>query len=349
MTDNKDEKEIDLLELARKLWDNKKFIIKVTLIGAVIGLIIAFSIPKMYISNVIFTANSNNSSLGNMGSLASLAGINLNDQSSEVISSELYPNIISSTPFVQGLLRIKVEDDEQGIDTTLYFYLKDMQKKAWWTYILNAPSKLLNILKSNDTSTAKDTSRYFIADEEFLVIEALSNSYSIITDKKTGVTTLGVMTQSPVISAFLADTLTTYLQDYIIKERTKKANTDLINTNRLYEQAKERYYDTQNKLATFLDRNKSLSSAVYSVNQRRLENEANLAYSVYTQMAQQLQVNKIKVQDDTPVFTIIQPAVQLKDPVSPSKKLILIGFLFVSIFGASIWIVRKDIIYYLID
>ena len=77
MKEKNKEVEIDLLELARKLWNNKKFIIKVTLIGAVIGIVIAFSIPKEYTSTVVFTTNANQSTSGNMGALASLAGINL--------------------------------------------------------------------------------------------------------------------------------------------------------------------------------------------------------------------------------------------------------------------------------
>ena len=120
MEEKNKEAEIDLLELARKLWGNKKFIIKVTLIGAVVGVIIALSIPKKYTATVVFTTMSNDAKIGNMGSLASLAGINLgNLQSSDIISSELYPNIITSTPFIQDLLNVNVKDYEQAIDTTL--------------------------------------------------------------------------------------------------------------------------------------------------------------------------------------------------------------------------------------
>ena len=41
-----DEQEIDLLELAKKLWDGRKMIVKWAIIGAVAGIIIAFYIPK---------------------------------------------------------------------------------------------------------------------------------------------------------------------------------------------------------------------------------------------------------------------------------------------------------------
>ena len=42
--------EIDLLELAKKIWAKRRFIIKYALIGAVAGLVIGFSLPKEYTS-----------------------------------------------------------------------------------------------------------------------------------------------------------------------------------------------------------------------------------------------------------------------------------------------------------
>ena len=44
--------EIDLLELARKLWDNRRFIVKVTAIFAAIGLFVAIFSAKEYTSSV---------------------------------------------------------------------------------------------------------------------------------------------------------------------------------------------------------------------------------------------------------------------------------------------------------
>ena len=149
--------------------------------------------------------------------------------------------------------------------------------------------------------------------------------------------------QSYRISAYIADTLTSYLQTYIIEQRTKKAKTDLTNSEKLYEQAKHNYYTSQQKLASFSDANINVISAKYKINQERLLNETNLAYSVYNQMAQQVQMNKIKIQDNTPVFTVIQPAIEPLYPSTPNKKLIVIAFVFFSILGVTIWVLKEDL------
>lgn len=346
MADNKDEKEIDLFELARKLWDNKKFIIKVTLIGAVVGLIIAFSIPKEYTSTVVFTTNTNQSTSSNMGALASLAGINLNTQPSESFSPELYSDIISSTPFVQGLLDVRVLDQTLGIDTTLRSYFRDKQSSPWWSYIVRLPNLLLNLFKPTENSKHEEVllyDPYYISGEDMTIINQLRSSYTITTDKKTRTIKVEVSSQSPEVSALLADTLTSHLQDYIIKARTKKATMDLQNTVKLCDQLKKEYYDSQKKLASFIDANQNLISAKYKINQEKLQNEVGLAYSVYNQMAQQQQMAQIKVQDDTPVFTIIQPAIKPLYPEKPKKKMIIVSFVFITVVAASLWTLRKNI------
>lgn len=343
-----EQKEIDLLALAKKVWANKKFILKVLGIGLVIGLIVAFSIPKEYTTTVILTPESKSSTSGNMGSLAALAGINLNSAAGDdaLASPELYPSVINSTPFLRGLLDIQVADSKINIDTTLYGYMSDYQSVAWWSYVLKAPGLLKGLFsseKKKELNNENKSNSRFISEEDQVVLSNLANRIIISSDKKTGVTTIEVMMQSPEISAYLADTITSYLQSYIIDYRTQKARKDLAYSEKLYEESKANYYKTQAALAAYIDGNMNIVSARYRTTQERLQNEANLAYTVYNQMAQQLQLTKVKVQDTTPVFTVIQPAVEPLFPSRPSKKMILVGFAFIGIIGAIAWVLRRDL------
>ncbi|MBK5719459.1 chain-length determining protein [Dysgonomonas sp. Marseille-P4677] len=342
-----EEKEIDLLVLANKLWVKKKFILKVLAIGLVIGLIVAFSIPKEYTTTVILTPESQSATSGNMGSLAALAGVNLGSAIGEdaLASPELYPSVISSTPFLRGLLDIKVIDSKKNIDTTLYSYMRDYQSAAWWGYILKAPGLLKGLFTSDDKKVNDENNpdSRFIPEEEQNILNGLANRLTISSEKKTGITTISVTMQSPKISAYIADTVTSYLQSYIIDYRTQKARKDLAYAEKLYEESKDDYYEKQSNLAAYVDGNMNVVSAKYRTIQERLQNEANLAYTVYNQMAQQLQMAKVKVQDTTPVFTVIQPAVEPLLPSKPSKKMIIVGFIFLSIIVSSFWILKKDL------
>ena len=83
----------------------------------------------------------------------------------------------------------------------------------------------------------------------------------------------------------------------------------------------------------------------YRAEQERLQNEMSLAYNVYTQVAQQLQMAKAKVQEITPVYTVVQPATVPLRPSKPSKPMILIGFVFLAGVGSVGWILFiKDLL-----
>ena len=53
-----EEQEIDLIELAQKVWAERKMLYKVCGIAAVIGLIVGFSIPKEYSTEVMLAPES---------------------------------------------------------------------------------------------------------------------------------------------------------------------------------------------------------------------------------------------------------------------------------------------------
>ncbi|WP_283685874.1 Wzz/FepE/Etk N-terminal domain-containing protein [Dysgonomonas sp. Marseille-Q5470] len=341
-----EEKEIDLLALGKKIWQGKRFILKCSLIGLTIGIIISFSIPKEYTTTVILTPESQSSNTGTMSSLAALAGINLNTNLGEDIlaSPNLYPTIFNSTSFLKGLFDIPLKSNDNNINTTLYNYIKDYERSPWWEYILSAPFYLKEtVIPSNPESEIKDKSPRALSKQETDVIKSLRKKLIVDSDKKTSIVTIEVSMQNPEVSAFIADTLTSYLQSYIIKYRTQKAREDLSYAEKLNQEAKENYYKAQANLASFIDNNMNVVSAKYRTTQEKLQNEATLTYSIYNQTAQQVQLAKIKVQNTTPVFTVIQTAIEPLHPSKPSKKTIILGFIFLSLVSASIWILKKDI------
>ena len=99
--------------------------------------------------------------------------------------------------------------------------------------------------------------------------------------------------------------------------------------------------NTQN----FVDANQNIILLSYRAEQERLQNEMNLAYQVYTQVSQQLQMARAKVQEITPVYTVVQPATVPLKPAKPNKLMILIGFMFLAGVGSVGWILFvKDLL-----
>ena len=327
-----EEQEIDLIELAQKVWAERKMLYKVCGIAAVIGLIVGFSIPKEYSTEVTLAPESASKvNAGSMGALAAMAGINLGGSVGEdALSPELYPDIVKSTPFLLELFDVRVKDQKGKIDT------------SWMGAVMSAPFKALgwtlSLFKDKPEKKEGKIDPFHLTLDEAKVADALSKRILVTIDKKTGVTTLEVTMQDPLISASLTDTVMHCLQNYITNYRTNKARHDLAFTEKLYKEAKADYEKAQKKYATFADANQNVVLLSYRAEQERLKNEVELAYTVYTQVSGQLQMARAKVQEITPVYTVVQPATVPLRAAKPNKIMILIGFVFLAGVGCVGWI-----------
>lgn len=341
------EQEIDLIELAQKLWAERRLMLKVCGIAAVVAIIVAFSIPKEYATTVTLAPETSSNTAGGMSALAAMAGINIKSgNGDDALSPELYPDIVNSTPFLIDLFNVRVRSLDERIDTTLYNYMEKHQRRSWIGSVFSFPFRAIGWVGSlfkgeeeeeEEASYLKDGLISLTPDENG-IMGTIKNCITVEVDKETGVTTLTVLMQDPLISATVTDTVMHNLQNYITNYRTNKARHDLAFTEQLYAEAKSDYEKTQQEYARFVDSNQNIIRQSAMVEQERLQNEMNLAYQVYTQVAQQLQMAKAKVQEITPVYTVVQPATIPLKAAKPSKMLILIGFVFLAGLGCSCWI-----------
>ncbi len=343
-SDNGEEQEIDLLELAMKLWNQKKKIAIWCLIGAVIGLVVAFSIPREYSTAVKLAPEAGNGQKvsGSLGAMAAMVGIGGAAQAgADAVNPTLYPDVVSSVPFLVGLFNVPVEDIDGTEKVTLREYVEEDLRSPWWSAVIGLPFKLLGMLKSDDEeedAPGKEINTFQLTKTENDIVLALQQRISASVDTKTSVITISVMMQDPLVSATLADTVVNRLQEYITDYRTNKARKDLEYAELLNQEAKDNYYKAQQKYADYLDRNNGLILHSAQTTRERLQNEATLAFNLYNQTAQQVQVAKAKVQENTPVYAIVTPATVPIKPTSPRKPLILVGFVFLAFVACSAWI-----------
>ena len=345
---NMEEQEIDLMELAMKLWAERKMILKWCGWAALVGLVVAFSIPKEYESTVTLAPESNKgrSISGGMAALAGMAGINLGGSSGpDALSPELYPDIVKSVPFSVEMFDVKVTDKDGELNTTLYEYLKEEQKQPWWGYITAAPFKALgwvvSTIKGEDEEEGEGeggVDSFRLTKDQSKIIKAMGERIAVSVDKKTFVITITTTMQDPVIAATVTNAVMEKLQSYITEYRTNKARKDLEFTEKLYAENMETYHKAQQEYANYMDRNQNVSLRSAQTQQERLRNEMELAFNVYNQTAQQLQMAKAKVQEDTPVFTVVEAATVPLRAAKPSKAMILIGFVFLAAVGAGGWV-----------
>lgn len=336
---NDEEIEIDLIGILRKIIGIRKTIYKAAGIGLVIGIIVAISIPKQYTVGVTLSPEMGNTKGSGLSGLATFflgSGVSMNE-GTDALNASLSADIVSSTPFLLELSTMKIPALKGGT-MTLNVYL-DEESSPWWGYIIGIPGMVIGGVKSLFTAEDKDSitsvrvnqGAIELSKKESKKIELLKKKITASVDKKTSMTTVSVTLQNPKVAAVVADSVVRKLQEYIIDYRTSKAKEDCLYLDKLFKERQQEYYDAQKKYADYMDSHDNVILQSVRAEQERLQNDMSLAYQVYGQVANQLQVARAKVQEEKPVFAIVEPAVVPLNPSGTSRKVYVLAFIFLSV------------------
>lgn len=343
-----DEQEIDIMELIGKLWKKRAMIIKWCVAGAVIGLIAGFSIPKTYTAGVTFAPETQQRTSSSVSSIASMMGVNLNN-SVDAISVDMFPDVVHSTPFVVELFDLPVtfERKDSVITTSLVEYMKEYQRSPWWSYVIKAPFKALGWVMSlgkekEDEAVSGPLDPTNLPKKERGVVKFFAENIMVNVDKKTGKTSMSLELQDPLVVATVMEAVTENLKTYMSDYRTSKARQDIDNLEVICDQRKADYYKAQQAYADFVDSNKNVIRQSASAERERLQQEMNLAYQVYSQVATQLEGARVQAEQAKPVFAIINPVTVPIKKTAPSKAKMLVIFAFIAGCCAAVWVLFGD-------
>jgi uncharacterized protein involved in exopolysaccharide biosynthesis len=328
--------EIDLTRLIKQIWEHKSQIIKLSALFLIVGLIAAISIPREYTCIIKMAPEGSKSSItGSMSGLAAMAGINIGSTNTEGVNLTIYPDVVYSVPFITELINMKVTNKGLDNENSLYSYVDNKIKEPWWKVAAASPFKIIDLIRSGkENDLDKEINPYHLTKKQAKVIIALQNRISISIDEETGIITTGVTLQNPELAAVVADSLVIKLERFVINYRTNKAKRDLDFAMKVFSEAKQSYYETQKNYARYIDENKNVVLESVKIEQERLKNEQSLAYSVYSSLAQQVEKARMKVQEQTPCVTVIEPARVPVEKSNTSRMAILLGFGFLgAIFG----------------
>lgn len=302
--------EIDFSKIFKIILADKRNVFIYCGIATLIGLIVAFSIPNVYKTSVMLAPETSGSSLtsSNLSSIASMIGMDVKSMSSDdALYPEIYPDLMNSMDFITSLYGVKVKSIDGKINTTFSDYIARYQKIPWWSYpqlwfkyLISASSK-----NKNDVNTSK-VDPFELTQDQYDIAMSIRDLVKCSVDKKSDIIKIEVTAQDPLISATMADSVKMRLQSFITNYRTNKVRHDVAYMQKLFDEAKNQYVKSRQLYGSYSDANQELVLESYKVKQEDLENEMQLKYNMYTQMAQQLQMAKAKVQERTPVFTVVQ-------------------------------------------
>ena len=150
-------------------------------------------------------------------------------------------------------------------------------------------------------------------------------------DEKNGYISITAIMPEALAAAELNEKALELLQEDIIEIRSKKAKAQLNFVKGRYEAKKKIYEEIQDTLAIMTDRSNNVITQADQTKITRLQGDYQLALSVYTSLAKQLESAQIQVKDDTPVFSVIEPVTIPNERYKPKRIQILIIWTFLGL------------------
>ena len=250
----------------------------------------------------------------------------------DAITPNLYPDLMNSVDFKASLFDIKVHRKDSTKMMTYYDYLLRDQVKPWWS----------GLLASKDTIGKQKLNTFMLTRQQTAIMQQIQRNVVCDVDEKTGVITINVTDQDPLIAATMADSVQARLQEFITKYRTNKARNDLESTKRLCLEAKQRYEKARQLYGSFSDSNQDLILESVRSKGEDLENDMQLQFNTYNSLAANLQSAYAKLQDVTPAFITLQSATVPIQKAGPHGSRILLVLLFVAFLGTTLYALWRE-------
>ena len=333
MNDNTDE--IDLIELLKKIYLEKKLILKISVLAALFGVVYALFQPNEFTSSTTFIPQLGSgvkTGGSSLSGLASLAGISVSGmESSSEFPPSLYPQVVNGVPFKLDLLSNEIKLNNEIVLVKDYLEKKSSINITGTIkkYTIGLPSLILSSFKAKDQNEFPNESEiYSISALDKKLFKVLDNSLSLSINKKEGFITISYTDANKNIAAQITQVAQNLLQEKIIEFKNKSSKEMLDFALKQYSEKKDSYEKLQDERAIFVDKNINISSSLFQNKLRRIESEVNISESIVQQLASQLEQAKLQLNKDTPVFTTIKPVTIPFERSAPKRSQIVIIFSF---------------------
>ena len=335
------EPEVDFVNLAKTIWARRMLVVKLTGIAAITGFILSILEPVRYTASTTLVQEItdpkitlNEARLSAISALASVAGVDLNGLTKAKMSPQTYSDILTSVPFRKELMNTKLNFGRTDTAITLYdYYTKRAKDHPLISFTIGLPSRIINALKREPGSENSQTNPHDIPQltrEEMNLNEILDKQITLqILDDEY------ILIRCTLPEAYAAAQLTRrtgeLLQHYLTEIQTEKARVNLQFIQERNDEAKNNFLKIQEELVALPAGKEDL----------RLSAAYRLAENIYSELTRKLELSKIALREQTPVFKIIDPVTVPTGKSSPNRTKIAAIFSFFGFVLAMILILGK--------
>lgn len=340
----------DIIAMFKTLWNRRKVFYWLWPITFVLSSALILCVPRYYTCEVILAPEAQSSGpSGSLQALASSFGFNMQTVGNvDAYYPTLYPSIVESPDFLIKLFDTKVATSDGEYEGTYYDYMRTKHKfvfwKRWKNKILGllAPKEPAPIVKGS--SVDKGVNVFCLSKTQKGVIGLMADNIVCSVDKKTDVITISVTAQDKLVCATMADSVCVALQKFITDYRTVKNRIDLKYYEEIMNDAYCEYQQASDEYVRFVDSHSGMNLERYRIEAQNLETEMELKRSAYTSFQKQHFATQARLQENTPVFTIMQSASIPLRPSGPKRMFFVLAMLVVATFVAFCIVCKDQII-----
>ncbi|GAB3503492.1 hypothetical protein GCM10027341_32700 [Spirosoma knui] len=305
------------------MWRGRARLLIVTAIFAGLGILVAVWMQPEFVSEAKIMPEMSNGSgdvFKRLASVAGFAGVDFSEtESVDAVRPDLYPNVLQSTPFILYLMDQPVVT-KQGLSTTVGELLSD--KQGW------SLPKLISS-EENDRSTRKAEKTGIpveLTTRQKDLADDIGKRVNARLDTRSGIILIAAKMPDAQVAAQVAQLAMDYLTRYVTSYRTEKARQDLDFYRQRLVEARGRYQTAQLNVFQYNDQHKYVVVQAATMDKQRMDAELSIAQTVYTELSRQYEQAKLKVQERTPVFKVLEPAQVPLKRVSPKRTVTVLLF-----------------------
>ncbi|MEX0681609.1 MAG: hypothetical protein WD097_09530 [Balneolales bacterium] len=373
---NEQPTEVDLVEVAKKILTGWKSVLMIMAVFTCLGLFHYNFGETEYRSEAILIQESEGGqpSAGNE-LLRQLGGnFGFGGAGSSVLATArgyapppvyLYPSIVNSSEFQSELIYRDIEFSQMGSTMTLYEYFTEHNEppvrqqvyRVVGDYTVRLPITLYRGLRNlfrgsgnNENDQGLELDEEAVEEMDDRLLSATREELSVIDNVRTrititfetGLTKVTSTLPDPKAAAMMNAFLIQRIQEYMTTYRIEKARQNLEFVQDQHDLARERYEEAQNELARFQDQNLNLTSARAQTELAHLQDQRNLRFNVYNSLSEQVEQARLTLQQQTPVFNILEKPNIPTSPYTGASNLILVFSIVLGFFVGIGWVLTRE-------
>jgi uncharacterized protein involved in exopolysaccharide biosynthesis len=303
------------LDLVNALLRHWRAVVLWPLAAALLTSVIVLIVPPWYTARTTFVpeTRSRDRLPSGVAALAGQFGFALGPDASE--SPRFYTQVARSRELLERLLKTRYPDPRLGRDPGD-----------------SVPLRVL--LKVRGDSLPDSLARG---------VRRLGKLIDASADLQTNIVTLDVTTRYPRLSAAVANDLVAYINEFNTKQRQSQAGERRKFVQQRLVDGERELHDAEDTLRRFYERNRFWQQSPELVSDEgRLRRQVEVRQEVYLTLRREYEQARIEEVNDTPVITVIDPAVAPQRRSSPQRILIIaLAFVVAGVMGV-FWALGAD-------